>query len=359
LIPEYRGAMAKPLGIGIVGAGVIAAAHAAAIREHAHAEVVAVFDRHPERAQDAGRQWGGARASSTLGELIAHDGVDAVIVATPPAGHAEATLAALEAGKHVLCEKPLGRTFEEAEAMVTAAEASDAFLACCSGRLRCTPAHRAARRLIEDGELGEVYEVRYRLTLLRNRPGHHLLKRATWFLDRSLSGGGALMDLGVYAVDAAMSLLDNPKVLSVAAQTYTFEDDRVPDGVIHDVEDHAVVMLRCEGGKSAIIEAAWIANMTPAANVEVLGSKAGLRLDPLTKISARPGAGDTYQPLEEPILTDPELGILAAANLRRITKQFLDQIAAGVQPITSGREALDVMRILAGAYRSAEPDRAR
>jgi predicted dehydrogenase len=346
------GSVAEKIGIGVVGTGAIASAHAAAVREHGGAEIVAVFDTVSERAEHAARELGVSRAAASLEELLLDDAVDAVIVATPPFAHAEAAIAALEAGKHVLCEKPLAHSVDEAQRIVRAADASSAFLACCSGRPRCTPAHQEARRLIDSGELGDVYHVRYSYFLLRNRPGHHWARQSSWFLDRSLAGGGALTDLGTYAIDGTLWLLGNPEVVSVTAQTYVFADDPVSGETLHDVEDHGVIMLQCEDGRSAMIEAAWVSNMAPAGSASVLGTKAGLRLDPLTKITVT-NVGEEAETVEERILSGPDLAMVAAPNVRYVTTHFLDSVASGTQPETSGEEALKIVRILDAAYRSA------
>jgi predicted dehydrogenase len=361
----------KQIGVGIVGAGAIAAAHAGAARGHEGAQLVAVYDIAPERARAACAQWNVAKAAASLQELIGDDAVDAVIVCTPPASHADAAIAALDAGKHVLCEKPLALDVAEAMAMVQAAERSSGFLACASARMRCNPAPQAARRLIDGGELGDVYHVRFSSWRLRLRPGHHYAPEAAWFLNRSLAGGGVIIDVGVYQIDAALWMLGDPAVVSVTAQLRRFTEVPPPPGVVQDVEDHAVIMLQCEGGKSAVVETSWVSNMAPPDSAIVLGTKAGLRLDPLTKITARQvtagehdpmlegmrnGAGEVvyFRAAQEQLFPYPEF---SAGNPSQVTTQFLDGVAAGVQPQTSGPEALQVTRIIDAAYRSAKESR--
>lgn len=361
--------MEDNIGIGFVGAGHMAAAHAAAVRARGGAQLVSVFDTRPDQAREFAASWGATGTAASLAELVSNDAVDAVIVCTPPAAHAEATIAALDAGKHVLCEKPFALDLDEAAAMVQAAERSSGFLACTSARLRCVPAHRAARAIIDTGELGEVYYARFSSWRLRGRPGHHFAPQSSWFLDRSLSGGGVLVDYGVYAIDSVLWMLGDPTVVSVTAQTRRFsEEEPVPAGVVHDVEDHAIVMLQCEGGRSALVEVAWVSNMTPPQSMVVLGTKAGLRFDPLSKISVRPVGADEYDPVRESLkafggevvayrAAEEQLfphAQMAAANVHEVTTQFLEGISIGVQPQTSGHEALQITRIVDAAYRSAE-----
>ena len=338
------------LGIGIVGTGVVAHQHVAALGNVDAVRIAAVFDTDPVRARETSRAWG-AVAADSVQDLVDDSSVDAVIVATPPGAHVVPTVAALEAGKHVLCEKPLARTVSDAEQIVKAAGASSVIFACCSGRLRHVPAHVEAVRLRERGELGDVYHVRYGLSMLRRRPGHHVLPQATWFLDRERAGGGALLDLGVYCVDAALSLLGHPEVESVLAQTYTFEDHALPAGVSQDVEDFGTVLVTCQGGKSALIEAAWLSNLGPTARVEVLGTRASLRLDPLTKATTH-GEGDDACSVEERLLEDPAFGPLGPEAIGLATRDFISAIRQSRQPATSATEALTVMRVLAAAYES-------
>jgi predicted dehydrogenase len=352
--------MTTPLGIGIVGAGTIARAHLLGIREHGGARAVSVFDTIPERAAAVAQSADVPHVAASLDDLIANPAVDAVIVCTPPGFHHGPTVAALQAGKHVLCEKPLALTVGEAEAMVAAADASGAFLACASARFRCTPPHRAAHEMIERGELGDVYHVRFTSWRARGRPGHHVFPEATWFLDRSLSGGGVLMDFGVYMIDSALWMLGNPGVVSVSAQLRRSTEEVVPEGVRHDVEDHAVLMLRCDGGRAAIIETAWVTNLDSGDGLSILGTKAGMRVDgpSLRKFAVREVGADEFRPTpglgnhrvtSEPLFAAPEM---ATGSSYEITKQFISGVRDGVQPQTSGLDALAVTRVIDAAYQT-------
>lgn len=225
--------------------------------------------------------------------------------------------------------------------------------------------------MIDAGELGDVYHVRVSSWRLRLRPGHHYAPESAWFLNRSLAGGGVIIDVGVYAIDAALRMLGDPTILSVTAQLRQFTEEPPPTGVVQDVEDHAVIMLQATDGRSAVIETSWISNMAPPDSAVVLGTKAGLRLDPLTKITARKVAAGEYDPMveamggqlgdlvyyraaQEQLFPYPEFSVGRASE---VTTQFLDGIGAGVQPQTPGHEALVITRIIDAAYRSAEAGR--
>jgi predicted dehydrogenase len=362
--------VADPVRVGIVGAGAIAAWHVGAVREHGDADVVSVFDIDATRARAFKDAWGIREVSTSLDQLVNSDTVDAVLVCTPPNSHVGPAVSALEAGKHVLCEKPFAVDVADAQTMARVATTASGSLACASSRLRFSPAQQAARKMIDNYELGDVYHVRLTSWRLRLRPGHHFLPRSTWFLNRAIAGGGVIMDVGVYAIDSALWLLGDPEVLSVTAQTRRISEVAPPEGVTHDVEDHAVIMIQCEGGKSAVIETSWVSNMTPADGLIVLGTQAGLRFDPLTKITARrlqDGAEDPmvqwftamggdrngngyFRAVEEPLFPYPDF---ARADPNAVTNRFLEDIRAGAQPQTSPEESLKITRVIDAAYRSA------
>jgi predicted dehydrogenase len=341
--------------------------HLRSLQGFEKARVLGVYDVLGERARTTASQHGIPHVATSLEDLLSLPGLDGVIVCTPPFAHAQPTIAALEAGKHVLCEKPFALDPAEAERMVETAERVGKFLACCSARNRYTMGQQKAHALIERGDLGEVYHVRYSEWRLRGRPGHHILPQSAWFLDRSRAGGGAMMDIAVYMIDSVLWLLGNPRVLSVTAQMRQLTDEPLPEGLTQNVEDHVVVMVQAEGGKSGIVETAWVANMNSADSLCVFGTKAGLRFDPLTKISAEriptedlpavPLFGkDVYRPLEEQVF--PLASWLERADVfGDVTRPFVEGILAGTPPMTPGCQALEVTRVISAAYRSVEEQR--
>lgn len=200
--------------------------------------------------------------------------------------------------------------------------------------------------MVAAGELGHVYHVRYGRFRVRGRPGIDMFQDATWFLDKQRAGGGAMMDIGVYQIDLALWLLGNPRVSSVAASTYMGIGAPAPPGVLQDVEDHVVVTMLCENGASAIVETSWSANVTGADALLVFGTQAGLRFEPLTKITV----GDDRQVTEQRIFEVEESRI---PTFSRVTAGFVDDVLAGRQPMTPPRDALEVTRVMEAAYRSA------
>jgi predicted dehydrogenase len=338
------------LGIGIVGTGRIARSHLRSLAQSTEGKAVAVFDIIPERASQTASDFGVPYVARSLEDLLERRDVQAVIVCTPPTAHAAPTIAALEAGKHVLCEKPFAIDPAEAERMVETAERNQRFLAVCSARDRVGVGARVAHQLASSGALGTVYHVRSSAFRMRGRPGIDMFTDAPWFIDKNKAGGGALIDIGVYRLDVMLWLLGNPRVTSVLCSTFQGIGKPPEPPVVQTVEDHAVVMFTCENGASGVLEIAWASNMNGANQTIVLGTEAGLRFDPLTKITA----SASRLPIEERLIPRPDAD---HADFGDVTIQFVRAILAGQQPLTPGREALAVTRVIDAAYRSAATGR--
>ncbi|MBW3623786.1 MAG: Gfo/Idh/MocA family oxidoreductase [Armatimonadetes bacterium] len=336
------------LGIGIIGTGRIAHQHLRSLKDFAPGRVVSVMDVLQDRAEAVAAEFGIPNIDTSVEGLLQRPEVGAVIVSTPPVAHHGPVMAALEAGKHVLCEKPFSLNLDEAKEMTAKAEAVGRHLAVCSARFRCSKAAQEAYQRVQTGELGTVYHIRSSSFRQRGRPGLDFWPDAPWFLDKSKAGGGTLMDLGVYQIDQMMWYLGYPKVKSVTATTFHGVGKSAPEGVTYDVEDHANVMIVTEGGASAFLEIGWSTNMSGASGLFIWGDKAGLKFDPLTMIS---------EPLEENKLTetallgDEEKG---PGPYGDVTQQFVRAVVEGREPWTPAREALVVTQIMDAAYRSAE-----
>ena len=345
--------MPDRLGVAIVGTGHIANSHMRSLSQHAPANVLAVFDVLGDRAQAFAQQWSIPSVATDLGQVLERKDVDAVIVSTPPFAHMEPTIKALEAGKHVLCEKPFALKLAEAEKMVTTAERTGKFLAVASARLRSGAAARKAHELQASGALGDVYYVRSSQFRLRGRPGIDILKDIHWFLDSERAGGGALIDIGVYELDVLLWWLGNPKVKTVLCATKQGIGAPAPPPLEQDVEDHAVVMFTCDNGASGVLEITWSANVAGVNNRLVFGTKAGLRFAPLTYI--RSGDVNERAAVEEKLLNTEDGDTRGFGD---VSQQFVDAILAGRQPYTPARDALEVARVIDAAYRSAREGKA-
>src|SRR5215212_3218193 len=264
--------------IGIIGAGMIAhRSHAEAFQQVPDAEVVAVADVDAERAKSFAEKYEIPQVFSHYEEMLSQADLDAVSVALPVFLHAPATIAALAAGKHVLCEKPMARSGAEAQAMVDAARKHDRKLA-VYWRNRFGARALKAKQLIDSGELGRIYYARTIGLRWRGRPGFdaRMASFGRWFGSKEQAGGGALMDMGGYNLDLVLGLLGFPKVLSASGATWRAIDRERADKEGHDVEDLAVGLIRLEGGAVISIESSFAGNIDEPSGTWLFGTKAGL-----------------------------------------------------------------------------------
>lgn len=239
--------MTKPR-LGFLGTGWIGRHRMEAILETDMVEAVGIADPSPEMMAEAGKLAPDAALVDGLDALLAL-GLDGVVIATPSALHAEQSIAALEAGVAVFCQKPLGRTAAEAEAVVAAARAADRLLS-VDFSYRFQDGTREVAQLIREGALGKVFAADL---VFHNAYGPD----KPWFYDRAFSGGGCVMDLGVHLVDLALWTLEFPEVVDVRSQLWA---GGAPLGDREQVEDYAVAQLELAGGVSVRLACSWRLN---------------------------------------------------------------------------------------------------
>jgi len=334
--------------VGIIGAGKIARNHIRIGFAAAGAEVVALADINEEALNALGDEFEIENRYKDWQALVARDDIEAVSVALPPFLHAPATIDALKAGKHVLCEKPMSCTVQEAEAMVQAAKDADRKLMIYYRR-RLLNATQKAKELIESGALGKIYFARTAGYRFRGRPNIDMENLSPWFNDPKKAGGGVLFDLGGYALDQLCYLLGWPELKSCCAQTYAEIDREETAKKGFDVDEFVVGMVRFADGTTAWLEGASAVNMDPAqaGGTKIFGDKAGLDLGGMTLYKS---AGGRDMQVEKVEVAPQEKG----ANHATICVEFIDAITQG-RPLAvcSGEEGLYVQRILCGMQRSA------
>ena len=288
------------LNVGMVGYAFMGAAHSQAWRNVAsffdvplRPHMQALCGRNPDAVDEAARKMGWAETETDWRALVKRDDIDLIDICTPGSSHAEIAVAALEAGKHVLCEKPLANTVEEAQRMVAAATdaAASGTRAMVGFNYRRVPAVAYARQLIADGRLGAIRHVR--AVYLQDwivDPTVPLM----WRLDADQAGSGALGDIGSHIADLAQFLLDD-RISDVAGLTETFVKERplqesgsglsgagTSGGEMGEVtvDDAALFLARFAGGAVGTFEATRFATgRKNGLKVEINGAKASLAFD--------------------------------------------------------------------------------
>lgn len=263
----------KRLRVGVIGLG-MGRTHIEGWRQHPHVDVVAIADADPARLQAVGEKFSIAARYANTEAMLAAGRLDAVSICTPNKFHKQLTLAALDAGCHVLCEKPMAMNAEEGRAMLAAAKHAGRRLM-INFSFRFSAASRGLKAQVESGMFGEFYFGRTAWHRRRGMPGF-----GGWFGTKELSGGGPLIDLGVHRLDLALWLMGYPKPAWVLGSTHDpiASDLAAKSGKKFDVEDLAAALIRFENGATLIVEASWAANIQEAELMEtrLLGTKAGL-----------------------------------------------------------------------------------
>jgi predicted dehydrogenase len=333
--------------VGIIGAGWPGQQHARALGAIDGADLYACAEADAERAAEFAATFAPRKVYADYQELLQDRDVDAVVICLPNFLHFPATLAALEAGKHVLCEKP--PTLNGPEMIVLREEASRRGLVYFFSRqFRFSPSMRRARDLITQDRLGQIYFAE--ATWVRSRGIPQGV--GGWFTEKARSGGGALIDIGIHALDSAWFLMGTPRPISVSAAVFRNFDSLVPSAAF-DVEDAAFAFIRFANGAVVQLKTSWAGNLTDEIpegryfgrelnNCTIYGRKATVRLRPLTLFEDINGTL-TDQPLKAAGDEDPfELQM----------RNFLDAIDGVAEPKNSAEQALYLMEMLDAIYLS-------
>jgi len=277
--------MADEIRIGIIGVGIIGKSHIRTYRGIPGVKIVAAADiDHPELARVAGES-GIPRTFRRYRDLLKLEEIDAVDVCLHNNLHAPVAIAALEAGKHVYCEKPMAGSYVDAKAMLDTAKRCDKMLHIQLATLYSAE-HKTARRLISEGHLGRIYYARS--FGFRRRGRVYVDGYATpEFVQRKTAAGGAMYDMGVYHLAQIVDLLGNPEVVTVTGSTYQeipmYEAQAKESG--YNVEELGIGFARLAGGITLDIEESWAIHYDDSESSKILGSLGGLKLRPLTFFS--------------------------------------------------------------------------
>ncbi len=343
------------LKVGIIGTGSISNVHIAGYKALSNVELYAACDINEARVRACAERNGIKHVFTDYNEMLKLEELDAVSVCTWNNVHAPASIAALKAGKHVLCEKPMAMNYEEAVEMQRVAKETGKLLMIGFVRRFGNDA-RVLKDFIDSGMMGEVYYAKACYLRRFGAPGG-------WFGDIKRSGGGPLIDLGVHVIDLVRYLTGKPKAVSVYGATFNklgprnnikgvrgyvsadFEDQ-------FNVEDLAVAMIRFDNGSVLQVETSFSLNIkNDLGNIELFGTKAGAKLDPKLEF---------YTEMND-YLVDVTPAHNTALSFDGLFENeiahFVDCIVNGTECKSPAEDGVELMRIIDGIYRSAKTGR--
>lgn len=307
--------------VALIGSGWIQDFHARAVLAYPGAELVVVANHREPSARALAERHGIPEVTTDWRSLPGRDDIDAAVIATPNALHAEQSITLLEGGKHVLVEKPMALSLAECDAMIDAATRSGASLM-VAHNWRFRDEVIAMRDRVASGSLGEVVKT-------RGYGVHANWGPQGWFVDRALAGGGALVDMGVHAIDTARFVLGDPVPERVCAAISTRYGS-------YEVDDDGIVLVGWSNGTNSVIESGWWQPHKEGmeADTEVYGTAGYARIFP------REEPSPDYDHCSQPMYT---------AQMR----EFLSSIEEGRSPRPSGEDGRVVIQVVERAYASA------
>ncbi|MCL6625109.1 MAG: Gfo/Idh/MocA family oxidoreductase [Alicyclobacillus shizuokensis] len=341
--------------VGVIGAGTIArVAHLPHYQSHPDVELAALADLDALRARKLADEFGAKAVYTDAQAMFKQERLDAVSICTPNRTHAELVQTAFAHGVDVLVEKPLCSDAEDAERLVAAAEGAGRI--CMVGMThRFRSDVQAVKRFLDAGDLGRLYYVRAHILRRRGTP-------AGWFTDKSKSGGGCLMDIGVHALDLAWWMVGMPDLVSVSGQLvqgigryqtlmasrWQSSDAANQENQVFDVEDFATAYLRFAGGLVMQLEVSWAVNgpQDDALKVDVFGDRGGITLDP-----------PVFYGEHNRVLTESRLSVEGNDFYRDEIYHFVDCVQRRQQPLCTVQQGQKVVQMLLAIVRSAETGR--
>jgi predicted dehydrogenase len=351
-------AEAPKLRAAVVGLG-MGTAHMKAFYQNPQTVLAAIAGKEVDRLAVLAKEFNVEKTAADWQELVDDPTIDIISIATPNALHHPIAVAALKAGKHVFCEKPLAITAEQAEDMVATAKANNRILEVAFNYRRREDIGMA-RELVASGKLGRVYHSRISWKRRAGIPG-----LTSWFTSASLAGGGAAIDLGPHIIDSLLYMLGEPRVAAVSAVTYgelgragygAMDNSNYTQGSTGEfqVEDLCSALLRLDNGSSVALEITWAGHTVDDEDIsfELLGVDSGLRIfipryateNTLSLFGDENGERYTRTPK----VSSTGEGHLAVIN------EFIEHVASGDFSSHAGDYALHRTAIIDAMYRSAK-----
>ena len=345
---------------GVLGCGEISRRGHIPGYQAAGVEVVAVCDTNFERAQSVAKEFNVPRAYPGYAELIHQPDIDVVSVCLPNVFHMPATVDALDAGKHVLCEKPIATRALDAENMIAAAKRAGKLLS-INQHMRFDPTAQAMRQAVADGDLGRVYLTDVRMVRAQGIPGY-----GSWFTNKDLAGAGALFDIGVHMLDLALFINGFPQVTAVRGFTSQalgeqkiglggWGIDRGTEGR-YDVEDTAIAHITLAGGGVIRLIVTWAAFGPSEERITLFGAKGGAdrsadRYGKESPLRFYCSADGKIEP------ATPDLSMYLPGGTARSVASFVGAIKGESPLVVQPEQSLAVLKVLEMIQRSASDGR--
>ncbi|CAH1220032.1 Gfo/Idh/MocA family oxidoreductase [Paenibacillus sp. JJ-223] len=345
------------LKVAVIGAGSISDCHLQAYADNPDVEIYAICDLNEERAREMAKKYGASRVFTDYRDLLAMPEIDSVSICTWNNSHAEISIAALDAGKNVLCEKPLCQTVEEALAVEQAVKRSGKLLQVGFVR-RYSDNAQILKQFIEAGELGDIYYAKASCLRRLGNPGG-------WFSDRERSGGGPLIDIGVHIIDICWYLMGKPKVKSVSANVSNILGNRAHirnlsfykaadyDASKNNVEDMANAMIRFENGASLLIDVSFTLHAkSDEMSIKLYGDKGGAELEPEIMV-----IGEKFNTILNMTPQVDSKSFDFMGSFRNEINHFIDSTQGRKETLSPVEDGVEIMKILCGIYESARQGR--
>ena len=344
------------LRVGVIGLGYGGEKALQAYSQIPNVEIVALAGLEEDKLQHLSTTYSVPNLYHYHHELLSRDDLDAVSVCVPNYLHAPIAIEALERGMHVLCEKPLARTPEEAETMVQAAKKANRVLQVVFNH-RVRGDVQVLKRYIDEGKLGNIYYAKAYWMRRRGIPG-----AGTWFVSKEMAGGGPLIDLGVHVLDMALYLLGEPEILTVSASTYA-ELGKHGKGVdpgarksgtgnIFEVEDLATAFLRLSNGGTFLLESSWATHSSAGDDfgITLYGTDGGA--DIKVKNYGWQDTLNIYTDVASmPAEVHPQ--VFRGEGHLTVVRNFVNSILEGNWSLHDGSEGLRRVRVIDACYASA------